>query len=399
MDVAPWPLISLSLAVLATIVEGRPRITSAPIWGLVIVFSLVIVASAFNAQYPATSWEWMNLWVNWLLLILVVGAGTRSRLELFLTLVAFGLWNLKMTQFGVRAWFGAGFSFRASGASGGPGWFQNSGEFGIEMCVFLPLAIYFSIGLWPTLTKYKRIFLVGVVGSALISMVVTSSRGALVGAAAIGLWALLRSKQRMRAIPIITFVAIAIWVIVPAESKARFSEMGEDQTSVSRLTYWKHAIEITNDHPVLGIGYKNWIPYYRANYNPRGELPHNFLLECAAELGYLGVLVLLSLIGATFVENAKTRRICGQGGRAPDRFLYCIAHGLDGAMIGFIVSGSFVTVLFYPFLWMNIALVLALCGVRENRGRVTRRLAGHWPANKSPWRAGPIANHPDASVA
>ena len=174
------------------------------------------------------------------------------------------------------------------------------------------------------------------------------------------------------------FVAIAVWIVLPPESKARFSEMGKDKDSVSRLTYWKHAIEIAADNPVLGIGYKNWIPYYRAHYNPRGELPHNFLLECAAELGYLGVFVLLGLIGATFAENAKTRRICGENSLAPDRFLFCIAHGLDGAMIGFIVSGSFVTVLFYPFLWMNIALVLALCGVREQRGHLARRPRSGW---------------------
>lgn len=359
MDVAPWPLISLSLATGLTLMEGRLRFGSRRIWLLVVAFTAVILLSSITAVSPSVSWAGLSLWVNWLLLMLIIGAGIHRRDELYLFLVAFGLWNIKMTQFGVRAWFRQGFSFRATGVSGGPGWFQNSGEFGIEMCVFLPLAAYFAIGLWPSLSRAKRILLVAVASSALISMVVSSSRGALIGAAAIGLWFTIKSKARVKALTTVAVVSAIVWVVVPAESKARFSEMGEDSSSVSRLTYWKDAIEITNEHPLLGIGFRNWIPYYRARYNPTGELPHNFLLECSSELGYVGLAVLLALIFSVFAENAAVRRRCAPTGTRPDRFLFYLAHGIDGAMIGFMVSGSFVTVLFYPYLWMNIAICLA----------------------------------------
>lgn len=363
IDIAPWPLISLSLATAAAIFEGRIRFKSSAIWLLLLAFSAVIVASSVGAQYPDVSYAGLSVWVNWILMVVLIGAGLRTKAEFFLLLVSFGLWNLKMTQFGVRAWFRSGFSFRASGVSGGPGWFQNSGEFGIEMCVFLPLAIYFAIGLWPRLSRVQKVVLLCVAASALVSMVVTSSRGAIIGAAAIGLWFLLRSQQKLKATVAIAAASLAIWLIIPQESKARFSEMGEDQTSQSRLTYWKDAVEITNNHPFLGIGYENWIPYYRSRYNPRGELPHNFLLECSSELGYVGLAVLLALIAAAFRETWLVRKRCGPGSPSEDRFYWAMAHGLDGAMIGFAVSGSFVTVLFYPYLWMNIALILALSAV------------------------------------
>jgi hypothetical protein len=39
---------------------------------------------------------------------------------------------------------------------------------------------------------------------------------------------------------------------------------------------------------------------------------------------------------------------------------FWMAHGLDGAMIGYLVNGFFVTVLYYPFFWVNLALAVAL---------------------------------------
>ena len=385
MDVAPWPLLSLMGAVICTVLEGRLAFTARRLWFFVGVFSLVIIASSATAQFPAVSWKNLNIWVNWLLLMIVVGAGVRTRIELALLLLTFGLWNLKMSQHGVQGWLLSGTSFRTSGVSGAPGWFQNSGEFGIQMCIFLPLVGYMAVGLWPRLSSRRRLFMVAVGASSIISMIASSSRGALIGAVAIGIWVLIRSRNRLKASVIVAVVAVGIYVALPAESKARFSEMGKDKDSISRLTYWRDGVAIANSHPVLGIGYKNWIPFYRQKYNVKGELPHNFLIECAAELGYLGVLALLALLGVYFLENAKTRRETGPKSANPDRFLWSIAHGLDGAMIGFMVSGSFVTVLFYPYIWMNVALALALATVASKRRLSARDTRRSLARNGSSW--------------
>lgn len=378
LDVAPWSLISLVLAVLLTISEGRIKLSSVPMWMLLGMFSLVIVASSITAYYPAASWAEKDFWINWVLLILIVGAGLRTRTEFFLFLLSYFLWNLKMSQHGVQGWVESGFGFRTWGATGGPGWFQNSGEFGIQMCVFLPLVAYFTHGLWPQLGKKARIFAVAVTASGLISIIASSSRGAMLGIAGVAIWVLLRSPNRLRTTLIVVSVSWLTWTVLPAGSKARFEEMGTDETSTSRLDYWEHGIKIANEHPLLGIGYKNWLPYYRDNYNAEGELPHNFLVECVAELGYTGLIVLLLLILTFFVENARTRRHTRPGAPGENRLFHSLTYGLDGAMIGFIGSGMFVTVLFYPFIWMNLALCLALVRVarlepRSQAGRPRAR--------------------------
>ena len=37
-----------------------------------------------------------------------------------------------------------------------------------------------------------------------------------------------------------------------------------------------------------------------------------------------------------------------------------MAHGLDGALVGFLVCGFFVTVLYYPYFWINLAMTTSL---------------------------------------
>jgi O-antigen ligase len=278
------------------------------------------------------------------------------------------LWNVKMSQHGVQGWIGSGFSFVAWGVSGGPGWFQNSGEFGIEMCVFLPIAGYLTFGLWPRLSKNRRLIMLAIVASGLISIVASSSRGALLGAGILAAWIVWRSPYRLRAIVIMVPLAALTWLVLPEGNKARWREAGTDEDSVRRLTYWTDGIQIAKDHPVLGIVYRNWIPYYRQRYNPEGELPHNYLIEAVSELGFTGLLVFVGMTGAFFWQNAQSRRRVSAKSKHPDRLLWAITYGLDGAMIGFLASGFFVTVLYYPYYWMNVALAMALARVVSTNG-------------------------------
>ena len=372
LDVLPLAKISIILGTLLVLAEGRMRFAAQSLWLGLVVFAGVLLASSFAAVYPQASWDAMPVWINWLMLIFVVGAGIRTHTELLLLLLQWVLWNLKMSQHGARAWVGNGFSFDAWGVSGAPGWFQNSGEFGIEMCVFLPIACALTYGAWTNLTKWRRVIALGIIFSVLASVIATSSRGAFLGVAVIAVWIALRSQYRMRiGLAALTFVSV-LWLLLPEGNKARWRSAGSDKDSVARLTYWKHGIEITNAYPLLGIGYNNWLTYYRSKYNPKGEVPHNYLVEAGSQMGYSGLVAFAIMTGLYFRANSRSRKLTGRHSANPDRMLWSLSHGLDGAMIGFLSSGFFVTVLFYPYYWMNLALALALSRVIEGRSNPKR---------------------------
>lgn len=363
----PWGNISLGSAVLFAAMEGRIAFREKILWAGVALFSLIILASSMTAYNPDTSFESLDVWGTFLLSIAVVAGAARSRAEMILTFFLWCLWNFKMSQSAFRSWMFDGFRFRSWGASGAPGWFQNSGEFGIEMCVFFPIVGYFLIGLWPNLSKTRRIVVACVALSAVVGAVASSSRGALVGLGMIGFWILLRSKQRVKAGVTVLVLSAMVWVVLPPESKKRWTEAGEDDTSTRRLQYWKDGIKIAEAHPAFGIGYKNWMPYYTANYNRAGQLPHNIFIECVAELGYTGLAVFVFMIFGTFRQNYLTRKLTSPNARAPDRVAFFMAYGLDGALVGYLASGMFVTVLFYPFFWINMAFTMALWRYASDR--------------------------------
>ncbi len=398
ISVLPWARLCLIGAVLACVLQGKSSLSVREGWGLLAAFTTVILLSCAAAVYPGFAFKTVNLWFSWLLVIYIISSSADNEEKLILLIGAFILWNFKMSFSAFRSWASVGFQFRAWGVAGAPGWFTNSGEFGIEMCVFFPIAVYFLIGLQPFLVRWKKWFLAFVAVTAVVGMAACTSRGAVLGGAAVGLWFLWRSPKRVAGFFYITVLSVIMWVLLPERSKARFSTMGEDNTSISRMTYWKDAIEIGNQHPLLGIGYDNWMPYYTKYYNPEGQLPHNIFLEAFAEMGYLGLIVFVALIVYVFWENARTRRITRREGSNPNRFIYYMAYGFDGALIGYLVSGFFVTVLFYPYFWVNMAFTMGLAMVaRKPAARRTRRgrALAQWP---QPVNA-PISAPPPAGFA
>jgi O-antigen ligase len=217
--------------------------------------------------------------------------------------------------------------------------------------------VFFITGLGRHWGKLTKAFFWFVAFTAVTGIIASSSRGALLGCAAVALWMVLKSRYRIRAVFGVALLAAFVVFALPPEQKERLNSMGDDQTSVSRKDYWKHGREMMADYPVLGIGYANWEDYHETNYGVRA-LPHNVFIQAGAELGYTGLAAFVALIAATAWINWKTRKLART---LPDgRFLHDAAHGLDGALVGFLVSGSFVTVLYYPFFWINLALTVAL---------------------------------------
>ncbi len=358
-EVFPWTTATMMAAALAVLAAPRTVRVASPANGLLLLFSGVIVLSSITAYRPEWSYSQYDGYFLWIVAYWLIVCVVTNERRMLMMLLAFVLFNVKMTQFSTRAWVSVGFGFRSWGTGGGPGWFQNSGEFGIEMCVFFPVVTYLALGLQPRLTKWKFLGLLAIAGTSLVGMVMSSSRGALLGGAAVMIFMLARSKYLVRGLIAAAIVGSVFYFAIPPEQKTRMSASGTDETSVLRLTYWRHGIQMTNDHPVLGVGYGNWIPYYRDHYEGRVQVCHNIFVQAASELGYTGLATFVLLILCTFMVNTRSRALAARAGPR-GRLTYCIANGLDGALIGYMVSGFFVTVLYYPYFWINLAMTVAL---------------------------------------
>jgi O-antigen ligase len=328
--------------------------------GLLLLFTGIWTLSIFSAVYPSWSFERAYVFINWLIVYFLVTHIVTTERRFLIFLAFFLLWSLKLSQHGTRVFAFSGFRAPSSGVWGPPGWFQNPGELAIQMCIAVPIGLLFVLGLREHLSRWKFWTLLGLLpATAALTVVASNSRGSQLALVAVVLALVAQSRHRVKGLLLAGLVFAALWAIVPERQRDRLAVMGDDQTSKIRLTYWENGVEIANRYPILGIGYKNWIPYYHTHFDPRGEVPHNMFVEAGAELGYTGLSAFVLLIAGTFVANRRTRRLAKS---VPiwGPFLRSTAVGLDAALIGLLVAGFFVTVLYYPYFWVLLALTAAL---------------------------------------
>jgi O-antigen ligase len=123
----------------------------------------------------------------------------------------------------------------------------------------------------------------------------------LVGLGILGVLRLGRNGSRRRLVAGSTVVLAAV-VIVAAPVSSRVS-LGD------RPAYWGVAIEDASDHVVLGSGAGTFDDYWREHRPIAAYVrdAHSLYLETAAELGIVGLALLLCALGAPLVAGAMSR--------------------------------------------------------------------------------------------
>lgn len=336
---------------------------------ILLLFFLVVFLSSILALSPEVAFSKISEVIAWIIIYFLIINIVNTEKRFLVFMLAFLLYSFKMAQFAFRGWAHIGFGFSSGGTGGGPGWFHNSGEFGIQMCVFLPLAFYFYLALkehWP---MWKKGFFLLFPVFAVTGAVSSSSRGALLGVGAVMLWVLFKSRHKLKGLIVLGVVSVLVIAFIPPEQRARFDSVGDDGTSTNRIERWAKGLKMAERYPVFGVGYANWGVADRAMFGGDGDLSHNVFIESLSELGYSGLAVFGLMILFVFINNHQTRKMASEteGG---GKFLVCMAHGLDAAMVGFLVSGFFVTVLYYPYFWINLAMTVALNGIVKNRIKI-----------------------------
>lgn len=369
----PLTSATIVLAIIALFLDGTKSRKATALDMTLALLTVIVLVSSVTAQNPGLAFEGLRpLYMTWVVIIVLTAAVVNTEARFLVFMLLWVMWSFKMSNHGVRAWAERGFSFAGWGITCAPQFFQNSGECGVQMAIFFPISLYFYLGLRSFVDKKRKIFLAIIPATAAITIMASSSRGAQLGLAAVMLWIVLRSKQRVKTLVYTGVAAALLYALLPAEEMERFNSMGEDETSLTRKQYWRDGLVIMSDFPVFGLGINNWIPYYKSNYNPNGQVQHNIFIEAGTDLGYTGLSAFVGMIVATFTLNYKTRKLAKQAGEEHG-FLWNMAHGLDGALVGYMVSGFFVTVLFYPFFWTNVAMTLALHNVTAKKLKARQR--------------------------
>jgi putative inorganic carbon (hco3(-)) transporter len=357
------PLLRFSLlgAIAGFFTDRSAKFARSPFNWLICLFVLECTLSARLAYDSDYAFSRINIITTWTIVFFLITAIVNTERRLFLFLIAYFLANFKMSQFGFFSFAHRGFGFASWGITGA-GWFRNSGELGLEMSLFLAYIACFIFFLRKYWGRGLRVFMYFVALTAAACVIASSSRGAIVGVVGMLFYLSFFSKRKFRGWAALGVVLFVAYLVMPPEFLARFHAAGNDPTSMTRMTYWTHARELLHQHPWFGVGYYNWIPYYRDHfYDPklywRVEEAHNTYLQMGAELGYCGLVIFILMVLCSFAVNARSAALAKREGF---EFLRAISIAMNAAGVSLVLASMFLTAFFLPNYWIHFALTVCV---------------------------------------
>ncbi len=367
----------VALAWLGRLALGRPGTALPERRDLpILVLLLAAAAGLAIARDPAPVVRTVALWG----LFFTVYLATRSfsLAEVRLVVVSFLLGAGVLGALGAGQYLGSGQTGVMAGgevtAERAVGTFADPNYFAALLLLALLPGLAFLLSDWRRLV----VLLVPAAGT-LAGVVFSLSRGGLLGLAA-GLLVLALWKRGRRAL-LITAVAAGLWTAVAPSSDdspgvlsvvgERIATLGGGQSLVQnrRPEIWRRAIEITQEHPVLGVGLNQFSSEAAArSLFERGgplENAHSLPLSLAAEIGLIGLMAFLTFLAQLFVRSI--RALGYLSGRARG-----LMFGLLAALVAFSVQSFTVVPIRTPVVMAAFLVVAGLTTNLHDRGRRSR---------------------------
>jgi len=228
-------------------------------------------------------------------------------------------------------------------------------EFGAVLCMILPLSLARSLtgsalGAGRARGAIRRWYPTLAIA---VAITISISRSAMVSAAVAVLVLIPVLSRRTRRLTYVLggLLAVAVFVLVPGmlgSILGLFTGIGTDTSSRSRLDSYGIAFDYFSRSPVLGRGFSTFLPRYR--------IFDNEYLLLLVEVGVVGVLALLWLIGSALHAGSRARRLSTD---APTRYL---AQGLVASVAAGATSVALFDAFSFPMVPGTLFLMMGCCG-------------------------------------
>lgn len=308
MQLSMW--VAIAILVGLVLAFGRERFATIRLQTLLLIMIGGWFAIACHAaQLPDLSAKWLDIYLK-IILISVITTGlitTRKRFDFMLTVIAFslGLLGLKNGIFAI--------------AAGGAQFLNGPGGFMIDRnayAVALNMAIPLLVGVALT-TEHKpiRLTALGLVPFCMITIFCTFSRGGLLTLGVVAAMLVWRTRKPALAMLVLAlgigaFAATASDRLKEkyAERSSSISSFEEDSSAMGRIRSWGVAVRMWSDHPITGVGPRNFTLLYR-RYGRTDEVhvAHNSYLQMLAETGLPGFGLFVSLLIVSLVRLEMIR--------------------------------------------------------------------------------------------
>jgi probable O-glycosylation ligase (exosortase A-associated) len=234
----------------------------------------------------------------------------------------------------------------------------------LALVLLYPMAYCIATFLERQLGKLQRILGFVIFLILFFAIIATQSRGGLLGfLAIIGLFASTRikSKSILFTVSIVLFFILFAVAGISDRASGGNAEIGIDESAMGRLYAWQAAWNMGLDNPIFGVGISNFYYnyfFYSTHWDGLNHAVHSTWLGVLAETGILGLYLFIHLVTITFSTAWQMSKRPDLGKLSPG--MRVAVHAAPAGIIGFVVSGTFLTQGFLWPIYLQLALVAAL---------------------------------------
>jgi putative inorganic carbon (hco3(-)) transporter len=322
--------------------------------------TMTTVAASSAATIPGHAWVLWDQWktVEKILLMCLVGYAlttTRERVDqlIWVVVLAIGAWGVKGGIWSILT----GGTVRIHGPDGTA--IGDNNDFGLALILILPLMFY----KWQCAeNRHIRRGLIIMSILVITADLCTYSRGALVGLCAMGAVTFLRSRAKLAIGVLIVTVGLAAYAFAPPQWFNRMQTIEtyeQDSSAMSRIYMWQVGLQVAEEYPLFGGGFKRTI--FPETVNPflhgipkmpaRRDL-HSIYLVVLSEHAWIGLALFLTIAGCSW-RNCSwlVRRSRGR----PDLVWANLLGRMGQAMlVGYLTGGAFLSQAYLDEYWCVI---------------------------------------------
>lgn len=296
--------------------------------------------------------------------VMILVVNTRERLKYVFFVTAFSFVPLVFK--------GALFGFRTGGESrvwGPPESFLADNN-GFALAVNMSLPILFYFGRIEQNRILRRILNISF-ACGILTVILTYSRGGLLGLIAVLLVIAFKSRYRVLSGFLVVILGFTVLTFAPQKWMERMGTLtggtgNIDSSAKQRLVSWGTTWNFVMDYPIMGGSFRSLpnvdlFQRYQSEPLPGGFLssgPHSIYFQTLGEQGFVGLGLYLLLIASSIFSLRHLRR--GARILPSTKWVMTYTDIIEASLAGFLVSGAFLGLADFDLFFQLIACTIIL---------------------------------------
>lgn len=246
---------------------------------------------------------------------------------------------------------------------GPPGSFiEDNNHLACALLMVMPLGGYL---LGTVTNKVVRYGLIASMVSIGVSILGSSSRGALLGLVALGLFWIMKApgKQKIMAFILMGVLALVAVAFMPESYWSRMNTVKnyeEDQSAMGRINAWTCAFNLAKDR-ITGAGFNYASPQVFSLYapNPRDlHTGHSIYFQVLGDHGFIGLALFLLILLWAWLLLKNVIKVTSKNEQLS--WANRLARMLQLSLISYSSAGAFLSLPYYDLYWQIIACTVIL---------------------------------------